>query len=195
MIISYIYTMIIFTLNFVPNSFQIHYSLLHSFPILCPLGKKVYLFFYSFIVIHWVQFVLPTYFQMYSHPLEKVNWLGSTSLMKTNFHFPRTHQLSISLDLQLGIHELLFPPAGMLVVLIMCRLCAGNNSCWVYDGSPVMCKRHCFVLVLPDVWLLRSFLPLFAFHDSPWALKYGARHTHLMSVFWSVLSVCSFRHL
>lgn len=45
---------------------------------------------------------------------------------------------------------------GISTRLILCRSYAGNHS-WVHGCGPFMSRRHCFTLVLPNLWLLAVF--------------------------------------
>jgi hypothetical protein len=57
--------------------------------------------------------------------------------------------------------------ARILTSLILCQSCTDNHI-WVHKySSPFTSRRHCFFLVLPEIWFLQFFWLLL--YDSSWA--------------------------
>lgn len=56
---------------------------------------------------------------------------------------------------------------GMVTVIVLCRYCVGNHSHYDLMSATTLPypMKHCFTVVLPQLWLLHAFSPLF--HDTP----------------------------
>lgn len=140
--------------DFHPWIFTTHSSQIHSPSLPTPLN------FLSSLCkrVSQVQFVLFSYASMWS----VIHW--------SVIHLPGSTPLKKPGSPSSGIRELCITPhpgvspspthTGMLTGLIMCRSFTGNHTCSNEFGSSLaMFRKHCFPLVLHDVWILKSLSP------------------------------------
>lgn len=128
---------------------------------------------------------------MLGHQLE-LGWFPRGRNLKKNW-FSLPQKPSAVPCLRVEVHEHPPPDVGMLTGLILFRQ---PRVQWVHVWrGPVMLRRCCFGLVLPDLWLLESYHPLFC--DGPWVsgwLRYRhpiyrwAFRWHLFSAPWPLIT-------
>lgn len=116
---------------------------------------------------------------------------GAIHVRKTGSSSPSTYQLSIvpQWGMELGTD---FLPPWWCFLFIFSWLGFEQVLCVLsYVWCPAVTWRQCLLAVIPHLWLLHSFHPLF--HNMPWALEEGhmTQMSHSGMTILKSLSLCT----
>lgn len=90
----------------------------------------------------------------------------STYILKQSLP-PKEANSSSAKGVCMCVGEILPLHVGMVTVIVLCRSCVGSHSHYDLMSATTLLYpiKHCFTGVLPQLWLLHAFSPLF--HDAP----------------------------